>query len=260
SHIPLPVTLLFLIPLASACHSPVSHPTRLSLLPSRPCSSPSPDPDEAVTSPTLDRAAVAKKRFTLQGFSNFSKGSPTSPDHKTKRHEIKSDPTPFGFKDPGPHAHLHLGRVRWLSTSSLLQAKRRGWTKGSLSLDANEENDGYSSTEEPLTSDPEDEGAKKLCAGKYTVVSDYEKCSAQDLSVKSGETVQLIKEGEDGQWFVKNLKNKQEGWVAAANLHILIGESTSCQSLTSSEGSGSGNLSTSSSCCETNTSFSDIKP
>ncbi|CAB1329015.1 unnamed protein product [Coregonus sp. 'balchen'] len=197
------------------------------------CSSPK-TKDEAMTSPTLDRAAVAKKRFTLQGFSNFSKGSPTSPDHKTKRHEIKSDPTPFGFKEPGPHAHLHLGRVRWLSTSSLLQAKRRGWTKGSLSLDANEENDGYSSTEEPLTSDPEDEGGKKLRAGKYTVVSDYEKIRAQDLSVKSGETVQLIKKGEDGQWFVKNLKTKQEGWVAAANLHTLIGESTSCQSLTSS--------------------------
>ncbi|XP_029505981.1 guanine nucleotide exchange factor DBS isoform X7 [Oncorhynchus nerka] len=189
-----------------------------------------------------------------------TKGSPTSPDHKTKRHEIKSDPTPFGFKDPGPHTHLHLGRVRWFSTSSLLQAKRRGWTKGSLSLDANEENDGYSSPEEPLNSDPEDEEGKKLCAGKYTVVSDYEKGEGQDLSVKSGETVQLIKEGDDGQWFVKNLKTKQEGWVAAANILTLIGESKSCQSLTSSEGSGSGNLSTSSSCCETYTSFSDIKP
>ncbi|XP_055727561.1 guanine nucleotide exchange factor DBS-like isoform X3 [Salvelinus fontinalis] len=216
---------------------------------------------EAATSPTSDRAAVAKKRFTLQGFSNFNKGnSPSCPDHKTKRHEIKSDPTPFGFKDPGPHAHLHLGRVRWFSTSSLLQAKRRGWTKGSLSLDANEENDGYSSPEEPLNSDPEDEEGKKLCAGKYTVVSDYEKGEGQDLSVKSGETVQLIKEGDDGQWFVKNLKTKQEGWVAAANILTLIGESKSCQSLTSSEGSGSGNLSTSSSCCETYTSFSDIKP
>ncbi|XP_052378183.1 guanine nucleotide exchange factor DBS isoform X3 [Oncorhynchus keta] len=212
-----------------------------------------PKTKEAATSPTSDRAAVAKKRFTLQGFSNFNKdlsppdnksltlpripfspsGSPTSPDHKTKRHEIKSDPTPFGFK---------------------------GWTKGSLSLDANEENDGYSSPEEPLNSDPEDEEGKKLCAGKYTVVSDYEKGEGQDLSVKSGETVQLIKEGDDGQWFVKNLKTKQEGWVAAANILTLIGESKSCQSLTSSEGSGSGNLSTSSSCCETYTSFSDIKP
>ncbi|XP_056245228.1 guanine nucleotide exchange factor DBS isoform X7 [Seriola aureovittata] len=198
-------------------------------------SSSSPKPtgkDEAVTSPTSDRAAVAKKRFTLQGFSNLKaqKGSPTSPDHKTKR---QSDPTPFGFK---------------------------GWNKASLSLDASEEHDGYSSAEEPLNSDPEDENGKKLCAGKYTVIADYEKGNAQELSVKNGDIVQLVKEGDDGQWFVRNLSTSKEGWIAAANLITLIGKSKSCQSLTSSEGSGSGNLSTSSSCSETYTSFSDIKP
>uniref|UniRef100_A0A3B4TVZ8 MCF.2 cell line derived transforming sequence like n=1 Tax=Seriola dumerili TaxID=41447 RepID=A0A3B4TVZ8_SERDU len=198
-------------------------------------SSSSPKPtgkDEAVTSPTSDRAAVAKKRFTLQGFSNLKaqKGSPTSPDHKTKR---QSDPTPFGFK---------------------------GWNKASLSLDASEEHDGYSSAEEPLNSDPEDENGKKLCAGKYTVIADYEKSNSQELSVKNGDMVQLVKEGDDGQWFVRNLSTSKEGWIAAANLITLIGKSKSCQSLTSSEGSGSGNLSTSSSCSETYTSFSDIKP
>ncbi|XP_049903963.1 guanine nucleotide exchange factor DBS isoform X1 [Epinephelus moara] len=219
-------------------------------------SSSSPKPtgkDEAVTSPTSDRAAVAKKRFTLQGFSNLkaqkespttddksftlpsmtiflSAGSPTSPDHKTKR---QSDPTPFGFK---------------------------GWNKTSLSLDASEEHDGYSSAEDPLNSDPEDDNGKKLSAGKYTVMADYEKGGAQDLSVKSGDMVQLVKEGDDGQWFVRNLSSSKEGWIAAANLITLIGKSKSCQSLTSSEGSGSGNLSTSSSCSETYTSFSDIKP
>nr|XP_046260822.1 guanine nucleotide exchange factor DBS isoform X1 [Scatophagus argus] len=198
-------------------------------------SSSSPKPtgkDEAVTSPTSDRAAVAKKRFTLQGFSNLKaqKGSPTSPDHKTKR---QSDPTPFGFK---------------------------GWNKASLSLDASEEHDGYSSAEDPLNSDPEDENGKKLCAGKYTVMVDYEKGGVQELSVKSGDMVQLVKEGDDGQWFVRNLSTSKEGWIAAANLITLIGKSKSCQSLTSSEGSGSGNLSTSSSCSETYTSFSDIKP
>ncbi|XP_036966576.1 guanine nucleotide exchange factor DBS isoform X7 [Acanthopagrus latus] len=218
-------------------------------------SSSSPKPtgkDEAVTSPTSDRAAVAKKRFTLQGFSNLkaqkepsatddksftlpmtillSPGSPTSPDHKTKR---QSDPTPFGFK---------------------------GWNKASLSLDASEEHDGYSSAEDPLNSDPEEENGKKLCAGKYTVMADYEKGGAQELSVKSGDMVQLVKEGDDGQWFVRNLSTSKEGWIAAANLITLIGKSKSCQSLTSSEGSGSGNLSTSSSCSETYTSFSDIKP
>ncbi|CAL8341750.1 unnamed protein product [Boreogadus saida] len=202
--------------------------------------------DETATSPTSDRAAVAKKRFTLQGFSNLkpqkepsttddksltlpmmllpAPGSPTSPDHKTKRHEIKSDPTPFGFK---------------------------GWTKASVSLDASGENDGYSSAEEPLNSDPEEEAPKRLSAGKYTVVADCERPGAQELAVASGDTVQLVKEGEDGQWFVQNLKTSKEGWVAAANLLTLIGPSQSCQSLTSSEGSGSGSLSTSSSCSET---------
>ncbi|XP_070693844.1 guanine nucleotide exchange factor DBS [Pempheris klunzingeri] len=222
-------------------------------------SSSSPKPtgkDEAVTSPTSDRAAVAKKRFTLQGFSNLKaqKGSPTSPDHKTKR---QSDPTPFGFKDAGPPP-LHLSRARWFSTSSLLQTKWRGWNKASLSLDASEEHDGYSSAEDPLNSDPEDD--KKLCAGKYTVMADYEKDGTQELSVKSGDMVQLVKEGDDGQWFVRNLSTSKEGWISAANLITLIGKSKSCQSLTSSEGSGSGNLSTSSSCSETYTSFSDIKP
>ncbi|KAF7653542.1 hypothetical protein LDENG_00081850 [Lucifuga dentata] len=187
--------------------------------------------DEAVTSPTSDRAAVAKKRFTLQGFSNLKaqKGSPTSPDHKTKR---QSDPTPFGFK---------------------------GWTKTSLSLDASEENDGYSSAEDPLNSDPEDDGGKKLSAGKYTVVADYDGGNAQEISVKSGDTVELVKKGNDDQWFVRNLRTGKEGCVAAANLISIVGKSKSCQSLTSSEGSGSGNLSTSSSCSETYTSFSDIK-
>ncbi|XP_074514944.1 guanine nucleotide exchange factor DBS isoform X5 [Sebastes fasciatus] len=219
-------------------------------------SSSSPKPtgkDEAVTSPTSDRAAVAKKRFTLQGFSNLktqkepsatddksftlpsmkiflSPGSPTSPDHKTKR---QSDPTPFGFK---------------------------GWNKTSLSLDASEEHDGYSSAEEPLNSDPEDDTGKKLCVGKYTVMADYENGGTQELSLKSGEMVQLVKEGDDGLWLVRNLSSSKEGWIAAANLITLIEKSKSRQSLTSSEGSGSGNLSTSSSCSETYTSFSDIKP
>uniref|UniRef100_A0A1A8U5K6 MCF.2 cell line derived transforming sequence-like n=1 Tax=Nothobranchius furzeri TaxID=105023 RepID=A0A1A8U5K6_NOTFU len=188
--------------------------------------------DEAVASPTSDRAAVAKKRLTLQGFSNLKaqKGSPTSPDHKSKR---RSDPTPFGFK---------------------------GWNKTSVSLSASEEHDDYSSAEDPLNSDPEEENIKKLCAGKYTVMADLEVEGLQELSVKSGDTVQLVKEGDDGRWFVRNLNTSQEGWMAAANLLALMGKSKSCQSLTSSEGSGSGNLSTSSSCSETYTSFSDIKP
>ncbi|KAM9396609.1 guanine nucleotide exchange factor DBS isoform 25-T25 [Salvelinus alpinus] len=162
------------------------------------------------------------------------KGSLLSPDHKAKRHEIKSDPTPFGCK---------------------------GWNKASFSMDVPEVHDGYSSAEDPMNSDPEDEGGRKLAVGdRFTVVADYEKEKGglQDLSVKSGDMVQLIKEGDDGQWFVRNLGSNKDGWVAAANLLTLITESS--QSLCSSEGSVTGNLSTSSSCSETYTSFSDIKP
>ncbi|KAM4601800.1 guanine nucleotide exchange factor DBS [Polymixia lowei] len=144
--------------------------------------------------------------------------------------------------------------------SSSSSPKHKGWNKTSLSVDASEEHEGYSSGEDPMNSDPEDETGKKLAPGKYTVVADCEKAGPQELSVKSGDMVQLIKEGEDGQWFVKNLRSSKEGWVAAANLLTLISESKSSQSLSSSDGSVSGNLSTSSSCSETYTSFSDIKP
>ncbi|XP_058885884.1 guanine nucleotide exchange factor DBS-like isoform X4 [Acipenser ruthenus] len=197
--------------------------------------------DEATTSPTSERSAVSKKRFTLQGFSNLKnqKGSPTSPDNKAKRHEIKSDPAPFGF---------------------------RVWGKASQSFDASEENDGYSSAEDPLnSSDAEEEATgKKLSPGKYTVVAEYDKGNTDDLTVKSGEMVQLIREGEDGQWYVKNLNTSKEGWVSATNLLTMIGDSKSSLSLCSSEsGTGSSNLSTSSSCSESctasNTSISNIK-
>ncbi|KAM7065148.1 guanine nucleotide exchange factor DBS isoform 2-T2 [Acridotheres tristis] len=168
--------------------------------------------------------------------------SPTSPDKKAKRHEVVSDPTPFGL---------------------------RGWAKPSQSLDASEENDGWSSAEEPLnSSDAEEEGGgggeMKLTPGKYTVVTDYDKGVSEEFTVKSGDLVQLIREGEDGLWFVKNLSSGREGWIPANNLLMLIGNSKSAQSLSSSEsGTASSNLSTSSSCSDScnvsSTSFSDIK-
>ncbi|XP_041328333.1 guanine nucleotide exchange factor DBS isoform X5 [Pyrgilauda ruficollis] len=197
------------------------------------------------SSSTSECFVLSKKRFTLQGFTNLKiqKASPTSPDKKAKRHEVVSDPTPFGS---------------------------RGWAKPSHSLDASEENDGWSSAEEPLnSSDAEEEGGGgageiKLTPGKYTVVTDYDKGVSEEFTVKSGDLVQLIREGEDGLWFVKNLSSGREGWIPANNLLMLIGNSKSAQSLSSSEsGTASSNLSTSSSCSDScnvsSTSFSDIK-
>ncbi|XP_019385186.1 PREDICTED: guanine nucleotide exchange factor DBS isoform X3 [Crocodylus porosus] len=196
--------------------------------------------DDTVTSPTSEYSALSKKGFTNL---KSQEASPTSPDKKAKRHEVKSDPTPVGL---------------------------RGWTKTSHSLDASEENDGWSSAEDPLnSSDAEEEvvgggGEMKLTPGKYTVVTDYDKGSSESFTVKSGDAVQLIREGEDGLWYVKNLTSGREGWVPANNLLMLIGNSKSAQSLSSSEsGTASSILSSSSSCSDScnvsSTSFSDLK-
>ncbi|XP_019380516.1 PREDICTED: guanine nucleotide exchange factor DBS isoform X4 [Gavialis gangeticus] len=196
--------------------------------------------DDTVTSPTSEYSALSKKGFTNL---KSQKASPTSPDKKAKRHEVKSDPTPVGL---------------------------RGWSKTSHSLDASEENDGWSSAEDPLnSSDAEEEvvgggGEMKLTPGKYTVVTDYDKGSSESFTVKSGDAVQLIREGEDRLWYVKNLTSGREGWVPANNLLMLIGNSKSAQSLSSSEsGTASSILSSSSSCSDScnvsSTSFSDLK-
>uniref|UniRef100_A0A8C1VXQ9 Mcf.2 cell line derived transforming sequence-like a n=1 Tax=Cyprinus carpio TaxID=7962 RepID=A0A8C1VXQ9_CYPCA len=89
-----------------------------------------------------------------------------------------------------------------LSTAVLLKSteKVKGFSKASLSVDASEENDGYSSAEDPMNSDPEDEGGKKLSPGRYVVVADHDKNGPQELTVKSGDSVQLVREGDDGRW------------------------------------------------------------
>ncbi|XP_035927260.1 guanine nucleotide exchange factor DBS isoform X1 [Halichoerus grypus] len=186
--------------------------------------------DDTVTSSTSESSALSRKRFTLQGFANLKgqKASPTSPDKKAKRHEVKSDPTPFGL---------------------------RGWSKTSQPLEAPEDNDGWSSAEELInSSDAEEEGRvgpRKLVPGKYTVVTGDEKESPDVLAVRSGDVVEVVHEGDEGLWYVRNLTSSKESWVPASSLSTLLGTSGSAQCLSSSESSaGSALLSTSSSCSE----------
>lgn len=49
-----------------------------------------------------------------------------------------------------------------LNTHTHVSLFTSGWNKASLSLDASEEHDGFSSAEDPLNSDPEDDNGKKL--------------------------------------------------------------------------------------------------
>ncbi|XP_052607636.1 guanine nucleotide exchange factor DBS isoform X3 [Peromyscus californicus insignis] len=186
--------------------------------------------DDAVPSSTSESSALSRKRFTLQGLANLKgqKASPTSPDKKAKRHEVKSDPTPFGL---------------------------RGWSKTSHSLEAPEEDGGWSSAEELVnSSDAEEDGGvgpKKLVPGKYTVVMDDEKEGPDTLAMRTGDMVEVVEEGAEGLWYVRDLTSSKEGWVPASSLSTLLGKSSSAQCLSSSDSSpGSAVLSNSSSCSE----------
>lgn len=116
--------------------------------------------------------------------------------------------------------------------------KGKGWSKTSHPLEAPEDNDGWSSAEEPInSSDAEEEGGvgpRKLVPGKYTVVVDDEKGSPNTLAVRSGDMVEVVQEGEEGLWYVRNLTSSKEGWVPASSLSMLLGKSSSAQCLSSS--------------------------
>nr|XP_051697667.1 guanine nucleotide exchange factor DBS isoform X3 [Oryctolagus cuniculus] len=212
-----------------------------------------PLPAPASTSPSRGSTKNVKKLeerktdpLSLEGYVGSSlpkapekgQASPTSPDKKAKRHEVKSDPTPFGL---------------------------RGWSKTSHSLEAPEDDGGWSSAEELVnSSDAEDDGGlgpRKLVPGKYTVTADSEKGGPGTLAVKGGDVVEVVEEGAEGLWYVRDLTSGAEGWVPAGSLSGLLRKSGSAQCLSSSESSpGSAALSNSSSCSEgCHAAFSDLQ-
>ncbi|VTJ83696.1 Hypothetical predicted protein, partial [Marmota monax] len=133
--------------------------------------------------------------------------------------------------------------------------KGKGWSKTSHSLEVPEDEGGWSSAEEPInSSDAEEDGGvgpKKLVPGKYTVVLDDEKGGPDTLAMRSGDVVEVVEEGAEGLWYVRDLSSGTEGWVPASSLSALLGTSSSAQCLSSSESSpGSAVLSNSSSCSE----------
>nr|XP_028693185.1 guanine nucleotide exchange factor DBS isoform X7 [Macaca mulatta] len=155
----------------------------------------------------------------------------------------------------------------YVSSAPLPKApeKGKGWSKTSHSLEAPEDDGGWSSAEEQVnSSDAEEDGGlglKKLVPGKYTVVADHEKGGPDALVVRSGDVVELVQQGDEGLWYVRDPTTGKEGWVPASSLSVQLGPSGSAQCLSSSESSpGSAVLSNSSSCSEGGQApFSDLQ-
>ncbi|CDQ67970.1 unnamed protein product [Oncorhynchus mykiss] len=161
------------------------------------------DPPSKVTDVT--------RRFSLASSISVSatrrtKGPPSTHVKKTKRHEIKSDPTPFGYEDTLrsaiPAASRHKGTT---STDSAVprSTSQPGWTQRCLpSMDTEDFETIHSSAEElSNSSDGEDQSSNKNGDNdRFRVQLTYESRTAQDLSLESGDLVQFLDEAENGHW------------------------------------------------------------
>nr|XP_043900715.1 guanine nucleotide exchange factor DBS isoform X4 [Solea senegalensis] len=175
---------------------------------------------DASSAQSGNSVANARKRFTLQGLSNrrslpsepaakeaevprrFSLTSslasstsssfatrrtkgPLSSNIKSKRHEIKSDPTPFGYE---------------------------GWTQRRLpSMDTEDFETIPSSAEESSNSSEEEGNNKNGDSSRFRVQLTYESREARDMSLEPSDLVQFLEEAEAGQWLVRNLLTEETG-------------------------------------------------
>uniref|UniRef100_A0A8C1RA77 MCF.2 cell line derived transforming sequence-like 2 n=1 Tax=Cyprinus carpio TaxID=7962 RepID=A0A8C1RA77_CYPCA len=144
---------------------------------------------------------------------------PLSSSLKSKRHQVKSDPTPFGYEDTMRGALPTESKSKGTAGTKPAvprSASQPGWSQRRLpSMDAEDFETIPSSAEElSISSDGEDEGNNKNGDnGRYQVQLTYESGTTQDLSVEAGDLVQFLEESENGHWLVKNLKTQKTGLV-----------------------------------------------
>ncbi|XP_026852077.2 guanine nucleotide exchange factor DBS isoform X2 [Electrophorus electricus] len=205
---------------------------------------------DAHTPLTSDHSsALTRKRFTLQGLSNrrslpsepacseaevprrFSLASPLgsssaarakgppSAGLKSKRHQIKSDPTPLGYEDTLRGALPANSRTKGTGsakTSVPRSSSQPGWTQRRLpSMDAEDFETIPSSTEELSNSSDgdEDSSGKHGEHDRFQVRLAFEGQAPQDLVLEQGDLVQFLEEAENGHWLVKSLITLKTGLV-----------------------------------------------
>ncbi|XP_065701217.1 probable guanine nucleotide exchange factor MCF2L2 isoform X3 [Patagioenas fasciata] len=217
---------------------------------------------DASTSLNLERTALARKRFTLQGLSNrrappkdpeskerevtrrFSLASsisstvnasavtkgPLVPAVKVKRHEIKSDPTPLGFEDAFENTILAQTKCNIGSTMRPVprSASQTGWPNRQMpSLDTFEDFEAIPSSTDELSnsSDLEEETNPNNGTNLFRVEGSFDSCFPDSLTLEDGDLVQFVQEGENGQWLVKKLVSEKSDWVPSSILQPAEGDS-----------------------------------
>ncbi|XP_035799585.2 guanine nucleotide exchange factor DBS isoform X10 [Amphiprion ocellaris] len=158
------------------------------------------------------------------------KRGPLSASIKSKRHEIKSDPTPFGYEDTLRGAMATAGKRQSMTSSTTTTAgggttavprstSQPGWTQRRLLSMDTEDFETIPSSAEESSNSSEDEGNNKNGDNsRFRVQLTYESREAKDLSLETGDLVQFLEEAENGNWLVKNLITEETGLVPSSIL------------------------------------------
>ncbi|XP_028857762.1 guanine nucleotide exchange factor DBS isoform X9 [Denticeps clupeoides] len=151
------------------------------------------------------------------------KRGPLTASLKSKRHQIKSDPTPLGYEDTlrgaVPGQSKHKGTTS--STSAVPRSTSQpGWTQRRLPSMDTEDFETIPSSAEELSNSSDGEEVND----NKNVQLTYESRAVQNLSEDSGDLVQFVEEAENGHWLVKNLITQKTGQLPPATLHSSRGE------------------------------------
>lgn len=66
----------------------------------------------------------------------------------------------------------------------------------------------------------------QLSPGRYRALADCLQNGPDSITIKCGDVIQLQCEDNKGRWLVKNLSRRQEGFIAAASLQLILGDSS----------------------------------
>ncbi|XP_062332033.1 proto-oncogene DBL isoform X1 [Osmerus eperlanus] len=142
--------------------------------------------------------------------------SPPRSESKQQRASVSSEETESGRSSPDPQPH-----------SPQHQRNRRSWPGAPHSVDICEGLEDWGGGLDPSQlSDTEEDDLLTLSPGRYRALADLPRHETDNLTIKSGDVIQLQNEDATGQWLVKNLSRRQQGLIPPASLLLILGDSS----------------------------------
>lgn len=55
----------------------------------------------------------------------------------------------------------------------------------------------------------------------YTALAEYYAIESGEMGLKPGQAIEVLKIGDDGWWYARDVKSQQQGWIPASYLETL---------------------------------------